>query len=76
MSDAIGTSPASTPAEHGSEVLLPDVRIRPDSLLRAEHLVKRYGKRPGVAAFVDGKEWWRTDNIVASPCITSSSSIS
>ena len=45
MSDAIGTTPASTPAEHGSEALLPDVRIRPDSLLRAEHLVKRYGKR-------------------------------
>ena len=45
MSDAIGTTPASTPAEHGSEALLPDVQIRPDSLLRAEHLVKRYGKR-------------------------------
>ena len=45
MSNAIGTTPASTPAEHGSEALLPDVRIRPDSLLRAEHLVKRYGKR-------------------------------
>jgi lipopolysaccharide export system ATP-binding protein len=45
MSDAIETTPASTPAEHGSEVLLPDIRIRPDSILRAEHLVKRYGKR-------------------------------
>ena len=45
MSEAIETPGASAPAEHGAEVLLPDVRIRPDSLLRAEHLVKRYGKR-------------------------------
>jgi lipopolysaccharide export system ATP-binding protein len=33
------------PAVEGVEALLPDVEIRPDSVLRAEHLVKRYGKR-------------------------------
>ena len=45
MSEAIETPDAAAPVERGAEVLLPDVQIRPDSLLRAEHLVKRYGKR-------------------------------
>ena len=45
MSEAIETPGASAPAEHGAEILLPDVQIRSDSLLRAEHLVKRYGRR-------------------------------
>jgi lipopolysaccharide export system ATP-binding protein len=45
MSEAIETPPTSAPVERGSEVLVPDVRIRRDSVLRAEQLVKRYGKR-------------------------------
>jgi lipopolysaccharide export system ATP-binding protein len=45
MSEAIEAPGTSAPAEHRSEELLPSVRIRPDSVLRAEHLVKRYGKR-------------------------------
>ena len=46
MSEAIETPPdASAPVERGAEALLPDLQIRSDSLLRAEHLVKRYGKR-------------------------------
>ncbi|CAN5891754.1 LPS export ABC transporter ATP-binding protein [soil metagenome] len=45
MSEAIEAPGTSAPTEHGSEELLPSVRIRPDSVLRAEHLVKRYGKR-------------------------------
>ena len=45
MSDAIETTSAQTPAEHEAAALLPDVRVRSDSVLRAESLVKRYGKR-------------------------------
>jgi lipopolysaccharide export system ATP-binding protein len=45
VSEAIEATGTSAAAEQGSEELLPDVRIRSDSVLRAEHLVKRYGKR-------------------------------
>ena len=45
MSEAIGVPGSAVPATHSADALLPDVEIRSDSVLRAEHLVKRYGKR-------------------------------
>jgi lipopolysaccharide export system ATP-binding protein len=45
MSEVIDIPDSATAAGHSAETLVPDVRIRADSVLRAEHLVKRYGKR-------------------------------
>ena len=45
MSETIEAPEATAPDSHPTEVLLPDVRIRADAVLSAEHLVRRYGKR-------------------------------